>query len=452
MTPVCASDDEDENVILSVVNTCTVTAKAEQKARRLIRLLLKKYPRAVTVVTGCYAQVNKPEIESISGRIAVLPGRLKSRLADVPLRLRSILEEHGTYSENSEKLSEAILSYLRNELCAGTVPDASENPFRLAADTFLRHSRSAIKIQDGCNNRCTYCKICIARGKSVSLSVDGVLEQVEKIKRSGQKEIVITTVNAAQYSSEYENRAVDFAGLLEILLQRTQDISFRISSLYPQIVDSRFCGIISDARIRPHFHLSVQSGSDAVLKKMARPYNIQTVIDACGRLKAAKKNPFLACDIIAGFPSESDVDFEKTMELVETCGFAWVHAFPFSPRPGTAAFSMKPRVPESVADARVSRLLDFSFRRKIEYVNSCRGEIRTAVVEKIQNGQRTDFLPGEKRRITAVTDNFLHCSVSVPDGVPVPASSSEVAVRILSPDENQIRRNGEIDAFAELSV
>ncbi|MBS7310767.1 MAG: tRNA (N(6)-L-threonylcarbamoyladenosine(37)-C(2))-methylthiotransferase MtaB [Treponema sp.] len=447
MKSITSKDKEDSDCVLCVVNTCTVTAKAEQKARRIIRLLLKKYPSSIVVVTGCYAQVNKEEISAIDERVVVLPGRVKSRLADVPSIVSSVLIE----SENNvELIQKKIKEHLESKVLFKPVTDTSENPFKLSTDTFLHHSRSSIKIQDGCNCRCSYCEICIARGKSVSLEVSEVLKQVEKLIAAGQKEIVITTVNIAQYKSEYEGKIVDIAGLLEILLNKTKGVSFRFSSLYPQIVDERLCELIKDERVRPHFHLSVQSGSDEVLLKMNRPYKAQAVIDACNRLKAAKKNPYLACDIIAGFPGERDEDFKATMNLIKECGFTWVHAFPFSPRPNTVAFTMKPKVPEFVTGKRVDELLEYSFESKINYINSLKGTVHKAIVETSHNLNALKIRDG-KKVVHAVSDNFLHCVVLIDDGKEIPFAGSEVDVEIVSPLIDEIKRNGEQEVLARLT-
>lgn len=446
MKSITSKDKEDSDCVLCVVNTCTVTAKAEQKARRIIRLLLRKYPSSIVVVTGCYAQVNKEEILAIDERVVVLPGRVKSRLADVPAIVSSVLKESES---NAELVQKKIKEHLESKVLFKPVTDTSENPFKLATDTFLHHSRSSIKIQDGCNCRCSYCEICIARGKSVSLEVSEVLKQVEKLIAAGQKEIVITTVNIAQYKSEYEGKSVDIADLLEILLNKTKGVSFRFSSLYPQIVDERLCELIKDERVRPHFHLSVQSGSDDVLLKMNRPYKAQAVIDACNRLKAAKKNPYLACDIIAGFPGESDEDFKATMNLIKECGFTWVHAFPFSPRPNTVAFTMKPKVPEFVTGKRVDELLEYSFESKIKYIESLKGTVRKAIVETSHNSNALKMHDG-KKVVHAVSDNFLHCVVLIDDGNEIPSAGSEVDVEIVSPLVDEIKRNGEMEVLARL--
>lgn len=448
MKSITSKEKENPNVLLAVVNTCTVTAKAEQKARRIIRLLLKKYPLAVLIVTGCYAQVNKEEIAAIDDRIVVLPGRIKSRLSNVPSLINKIISENNfdKVEFDSTDFFEKVLFALKKDLLSGEVGDTSEEPFKLSTDTFLHHSRSSIKIQDGCNNRCTYCEICIARGKSISLSVEEVLSRVNKLIESGHKEIVITTVNIAQYRGDYNGTKADFTTLLEVLLKNTKGVSFRISSLYPQIVDDRFCQVIKDERVRPHFHLSVQSGSDEILEKMNRPYKSDVVREACRKLKEVKGNPFLACDIIAGFPTETDEDFEKTMQLLKDCGFTFVHAFPFSPRPNTVAYSMKPKVAEFITGQRVQKLLNFAFEKKIEYINSIKNTKRKAIVETSHNAAKKYGT----NTFNAVTDNFLHCAVELAPGLEIPPAGSEVVIEIIRPLEDEIKRNEELEAYARL--
>ncbi|MBR5932959.1 MAG: tRNA (N(6)-L-threonylcarbamoyladenosine(37)-C(2))-methylthiotransferase MtaB [Treponema sp.] len=452
MKGITASDNVDEKVILALINTCTVTAKAEQKARRIMRLLLKKYPSALVLVTGCYAQVAKKEIESIDKRILVLPGRVKSRLIEIPALVNDVINLKKTDAEltgGNIQISEKIKKIIENKICLKPVSDTSENPFLLSSDTFLHHSRASLKIQDGCNNRCSYCEICIARGLSVSLDAGEVLNRVLKLKEAGHREIVITTVNAAQYRSEYEGQSIDIAGLLELLLKKTKDVSFRFSSLYPQIIDEKFSELLKDKRVRPHFHLSVQSGSDNVLKNMNRPYKAEQVLKAVMLLKKARPDCFTACDIIAGFPGETDEDFEKTVKLVKECGFTYVHAFPFSPRPNTKAYSMKPHVPEAVTQKRVQKLLDYSVKAKIDYINSICGTVRTAIVETSHSKILKKGISDGKEIINAVTDNFLHCRVECTKGQ-LPEAGEEVDIEIILPLEDEIKKNAEMEVHAKL--
>ncbi|MBQ0050838.1 MAG: tRNA (N(6)-L-threonylcarbamoyladenosine(37)-C(2))-methylthiotransferase MtaB [Treponema sp.] len=458
MEPLTASQS-DENVVLCVVNTCTVTAKAEQKARRIIRMLLKVCPNCAVAVTGCYAQLAQKEIMGISERVCVLGGQHKGAMADVPEILKKILKKDGACAED---VSKEIQKFFDERNASGEKNLITE-PFRLSTDTFINHSRSSLKIQDGCNCVCTYCAIRLARGKAVSLDANEVVSRVQALEKAGQTEVVITTVNIGQYrgklvadsnlnihpsllnpSSEGDTY-LNFAGLLRLMLDNTQKIGIRISSLYPEIVNEELAELISNPRVRPHFHISVQSGSDAVLAKMKRPYKIEAVYKACELLKKAKGNPFLACDIIAGFPGETDEDFELTMKMLRECGFTFVHAFPFSARPGTEAFKMRPMVPNYVTDGRIKQLEEFNKKSKAQYILSYSAQILPAVCETIHRAR----LVKDRIVIHAVTENFLHCQLNfAPDAENLPKAGSVVNVKIRRPLE-QNERTGESDTLAE---
>ena len=431
-----------DSVLLCVVNTCAVTQKAEQKARREIRLLLEKCPHASVVVTGCYAELAQRELELLDWRVAALPGLCKSRLADVPALLAARLHAMQRTSFDALAFSELLRSSLFAVSKSHTDADKkyfSEDAFRLSTNTFFAHSRASLKIQDGCNCSCSYCAIRLARGKPVSLSVRDVVARVRELEAAGQKEVVFTAVNLAQYRGEYDGVYCTFAELLEKLLIETSGIAFRISSLYPEIVNEQFCAIVKDKRVRPHFHLSVQSGSDAVLKAMNRNYRADDVMRSVAMLRSAKENAFFACDIIAGFPGESDDDFDKTLALCRACNFSYVHAFPFSARPGTAAFGMKPKIPERIKKARVKTLVSFANMQKLAYIDSWRGKPVRAIVENAR--------PDEKG-FRAVTENFLHCIVAG-NTQALPKAGSEVCVRIVQPLAEAIARGGELEAAAE---
>lgn len=441
--PLNAKNDVDSETVVAVINTCAVTQKAEQKDRRMIRLVLEKCPSATVIVTGCYAQLSPDDINAMDVRVACLPGQMKSRLADVPELLK---KELGSGEFKAEVFAEKLKSGLFSK---STVrPGTSENAFRLATDSFLAHSRSSIKIQDGCNNMCTYCTINIARGHSVSLDAEEVVRRVQALENAGQSEVVFTTVNIGQYKGKYKDSYLNFTQLLELCLKSTSKIAMRISSLYPEIVDDEFCRVISDKRVRPHFHISVQSGSDKILKLMARRYEAKQVLDACNKIKAVKENPFLACDIITGFPGETDEDFQQTMELCKACDFAWVHVFPFSARPGTVAAEMKPKIPQSVSGERAARLAEWAAENKQKYIESYRGKIVDAVLETVK--KPAVFASGEGRSIFhAVTENFLHCEISALQGLTAPKPGDAIKLKILGPIGLGTRKGGEIDCLAD---
>lgn len=441
LEPLTAKSPADESTVLCVINTCAVTQKAEQKDRRIIRLVLEKCPNAAVVVTGCYAQLSPEFILGMSSRIACLPGQIKSRLSFIP----ALLIKKGS-DFNAESFAKELNStlFLRNDGKQGI----SENAFALSTDSFLAHSRSSIKIQDGCNNRCSYCTINAARGHSVSLDVQTVIDRVVQLENAGQAEVVFTTVNIGQYRGKYGEEFLDFSHLLKLCLDNTKKIAMRISSLYPEVVDDYFCEVIKNPRVRPHFHISVQSGSDSVLKAMLRRYSAKDVLDACSRIKAVKDNPFLACDIITGFPGETEEDFEASMALCRDCGFAWVHVFPFSARPGTPAYSMKPKVPQSVSRERAARLSAWAAENKRLYVEKCRGKVFDAVLETVR---RPYLFAGSAGKAVyhAVTENFLHCSIEADSSSVKVVPGSSIKVRILGQAPNGLKKGGETDCLAE---
>lgn len=438
-----AKTASDENVCAALINTCTVTQKSEQKARRLIRLLIKKYPNAVIIVTGCYAQLAESEISQMDSRICVIGGQIKSRISQVPQILLSF-ESYADFSVNPWN-SCKVVEALNKEIVTPPVEKkgVAEHSFKLAATSFLAHSRASLKIQDGCNNNCSFCAIHIARGKSVSIDASTALERVKFLEEQGYEEVVITAVNIAQYKSEYNGQPCNFSRLLEILLNGTSRISFRISSLYPEAVDDDFCRLIATERVRPHFHISVQSGSNRVLSLMNRIYKAEDVFNAVQKIRAAKKNPFVACDIITGFPGETDDDFNQTVELCKKCGFVWIHAFPFSERPGTLACTLKNKVPQSVSGERASRLLELAAASKISYINLFAGQELNAVLETVR--RPAAVIAKDAFVYHAVTDNFIHCEVISNKML---ETGKCVCLKIQKPLEDRILKGGETEASA----
>ena len=433
---VFSINDVDDQTRLVIINTCAVTQKAEQKARRIFRLVLKNYKNAVVLITGCYAQLSKTQIEKMDDRIAVLGGQIKSRIAKLPDLLK-----------NNTPSPAEFAALLKNELCniPAIKPGFPEDSFKFAASSLQAHSRASLKIQDGCNNNCSFCTIHIARGHSVSLDVKSAVERVLALENQGYDEVVLTTINIAQYrglfiDSNGVEQYYDFAALLKHLLKSTKKINFRISSLYPEIVNDDFCDVIKDPRVRPHFHISVQSGSNKILELMNRKYNRDDVIKACKALRQAKPDCFLACDIITGFPSESAEDFEQTMELCKQCDFTWVHSFPFSERPGTPACQMKPKIPQSISQARAKELNNWAVNQKVNYIQSFIEKPLTAVIEK----QQPSSTPSNYV-YNCMTQNFIHCQVS--SKTPLKESHSYTIV-IKDVLLSNIHKGGEIEATA----
>jgi len=353
----------DEAAEIYLVNTCTVTGKAEQKARRLVRTTLASRPGAVVIATGCYAAVDAAGLSALHERALVIPGGEKSLILSLAPYLAENWQGHGD-------LFDAILEWRRGSA-------AGADPFAFLPEEFSFHSRPSLKVQDGCDNRCSYCRVCIARGPSRSLSADLALERLRALEASGRAEAVLTGVNLSQY----RDGGRDFPGLLRFLVEGTSRIALRLSSYEPDRVDEAFLEVFASPRVRPHIHLPVQSGSDAILGRMGRGYRSRSVRESCDALRRAKGDPFLAADIIAGFPGETDADFAESLSLARDCGFAWIHAFPFSARPGTKAEAMRPRVPERIAGERVSALSALAHEGRAAYLARYSGAELEAVLE-----------------------------------------------------------------------
>jgi threonylcarbamoyladenosine tRNA methylthiotransferase MtaB len=379
-----ASRGEAADII--VINTCTVTSRAEQKARRIIRRALKENPLCRVIVTGCYAQMEAEAIAALETdsprkpRLFVVPGNLKPEL----LKLPRVLSPGGV-SADCKKAGEADAAETQNA-----------DPFAYTANDFSFHSRAFLKIQDGCDHACTYCRVTLARGQSVSLDSKLVLARLRELEGRGYGEAVLTGVNIGQYR---DAAGRDLGGLLAYLLANTGGIALRLSSLEGEGINAEFLDVIKDKRIRPHFHLSIQSGSKTVLERMGRrcvPEEIERNIAA---LHERKDDPFLACDIIAGFPGETPAEFEETRLLCERAGFAWIHAFPYSKRPGTAAALFRNPVSEREAAARVECLGALAASSRAAYVGRWLGKTVEAIPEKPEASP-----PGFS---AAVSENYL---------------------------------------------
>jgi threonylcarbamoyladenosine tRNA methylthiotransferase MtaB len=373
--------------ILRVINTCTVTGKAEQKMRRVIRLQ-RQDTDAVIIVTGCAVKIRETR-----GKVFYVPGPDKPRLAELP----EILAARGLSPENaddpgghSDALYAAVLDWY-NGLVA--IKNADAFTWDGAGHAASPRSRPFLKIQDGCDRACAYCAVTIARGPSVSLDKTVVRERLCLLEEAGYGEAVLTGVNICQYP--------DLAGLISDLLEHTGRIRLRLSSLEPDAVDERLLRALESPRVRPHFHLSLQSGSDAVLARMGRRYGAVDVERVCTELRQVKNDPFLAGDIITGFPGESGADFEATYDLCEKAAFAWIHAFPFSPRPGTAAAGMKGRVPQRETTARSGRIRALARKGIAAYEERWIGRMVEAVVEQCD----------DDKTVSLITENYLKQTV-----------------------------------------
>jgi threonylcarbamoyladenosine tRNA methylthiotransferase MtaB len=350
---------------LYVVNTCTVTAAGDHKARALVRSLLRDRPGVPVVVTGCSSQLEAATFAGLGADVVVVGQDRKALLLGLPAALRGEVP-------TGAGAAAAIRGWL-----AG--PGAGHpDPFAFRIDASPFHTRAFLKVQDGCDCRCAYCRVPPARGPSVSLGAEEAAARAAALEERGFREIVVTGVNL----SAWRDGPRRTAHLVEALLAATRRVRLRVSSLEPESIDDGLAAALTHPRVCAHFHLPVQSGSDRVLASMGRRYAAAAVVEAVGRLRRAKDDPFVAADILVGFPGETGADFEATRALVERLDFAQLHVFPYSPRPGTRAVSLRPRVPERVARERAAELGTVSTRLLSAYRERWAGREVEALLER----------------------------------------------------------------------
>ncbi|MDR0464652.1 MAG: tRNA (N(6)-L-threonylcarbamoyladenosine(37)-C(2))-methylthiotransferase MtaB [Treponema sp.] len=378
-----------------VINTCTVTSKADQKARGVISKALRDYPESCVVVTGCYAQLNKDDILGLeaSGKKCLFVIK-KDEIINLLQRYKN---ESGT---GNDKL--LIKNYFKTffDSYLYDTPHSSFHSsglFQFNPENFSQHTRSFLKIQDGCDKCCTYCRIRLARGPSISLEKEEVLSRLHSLE-ANHAEAVLTGVNICQYKDlgKEQKTGIELAGLLEYLLEGTEKIAIRLSSLSPQSVDESLARVLSHPRVRPHFHLSVQSCSKKILERMGRSYDSETIEKAAFFLRSAKDDPFLACDIITGFPGETESDFNQTVRLCRKLDFAWCHVFPFSKRSGTPAFSFSDTITEYEKTRRAQILTDLAKQGKADYIRRWIGREVDVLIEDSKHPEH-EFLMNDKQ-------------------------------------------------------
>ena len=381
---------ENDEASLYIVNTCTVTSKAEQKARRMIRIFSKK--GEAVVVTGCYAQMNEKEIKSLSDNIICIPLVKKASLLDLAKHIKTSLVANISLFDSVSSFAEVETS-----------------PFSYNAQSFSYHSRAYLKIQEGCDNECAYCRVHIARGKSQFLDPNEVIARAFELERSGFREIVLTGVNLTMYDHDGEGLG---GVLLRLLPKLSLNTRLRLSSMEPDHIDEKLIEACSDVRMHPHFHIPLQSASDKVLKRVNRKYSASHLEWVISNLRAVKDDPFIACDVITGLPGEEEEDFEITRRFLEEKQFAALHVFPFSPRPDTPLMNAKDRVEERVRDERALILRELSNKLSDAYITRQIGKKSEVLLESRKNGA-----------FYGTTGNYLKVKI---DSVPLNAQRGEI--------------------------
>jgi threonylcarbamoyladenosine tRNA methylthiotransferase MtaB len=426
-----------------VINSCTVTAAADQDARAAIRRVQRQNPQAQIVVTGCYAQRAPEEVAALTGVSLVVGNSHKHKLAEIALQptfaagkstgfvpIGNLTENRELRTENSIHVSDI---FAHTELIAAPVFDAANE-----------RTRPNLKIQDGCDNRCSFCVIPYVRGQSRSLDLDRVIREVNTLVESGYREVVISGINLGRWGRDLavssQPSAVSEPGrrpttnglgapflarswrekwgfsldrrptaddqrltsLIRAILSETSLEKLRISSVEPMDwTDELISLIASSPRIAKHAHVPMQSGSDAVLRRMHRKYRPWHYREKLEKIRAAMPDAAIGADVMVGFPGETDAEFESTRRMIEDLPFTYLHVFTYSARPGTPAAAMTNQVPVHVARERNRVLRELVAEKKLAFMRGFVGKVVEAITLNVVGGDNT----GEFTE--ALTDNYL---------------------------------------------
>jgi threonylcarbamoyladenosine tRNA methylthiotransferase MtaB len=395
-----------------VLNTCTVTAAADQDARAAIRRVQRRNPNARIVVTGCYAQRAPDEIAALPGVSLVVGNSHKHDLAEIALGGLSQKRPPESFIPISALVPDSqrpvFVSdiFAHTELLAAPVFDAAND-----------RTRPNLKVQDGCDNRCSFCVIPYVRGASRSLPLDRIIEEVNTLVRSDYREVVISGINLGRWGRDLPARGPQsefrFVDLVRTILDETSLEKLRISSVEPMDWSDELISLVaSSPRIAKHAHVPMQSGSDAVLRRMHRKYRPWHYREKIMRIRAAMPTAAIGADVMVGFPGETDTEFEATRRMIEELPFTYLHVFTYSPRPGTAAAAMSNQVPVQVARERNRILRELAAEKKLAFMRSLVGKkIEAITLKSTTSGAGT---PARERPETTETlaDNYLKMYVN----------------------------------------
>lgn len=343
-----------------IINTCTVTNIADRKSRQMLHRAKKMNPNALVVATGCYVQAKGEEIKKDPAIDIVIGNNKKGELLSI---LKEYEREHTPYNyiidiNHTHEYEELQISQ-------------SEE-----------HTRAYIKVQDGCNQFCTYCIIPYARGRVRSRRKDEVVSEVERLAENGCREVVLTGIHLSSYGMDFEEKET-LLSLIEAVHEVDGIERIRLGSLEPGIITEEFARAISGlGKVCPHFHLSMQSGCDETLRRMNRRYDTAQFYERCEMLRKYYEKPAITTDIIAGFPGETQEEFERTLEFVDKVDFYETHVFKYSRRAGTKAAVMEGQVPESVKAERSHALIELCGRHKNAFLRYFTGKTLEVLFEE----------------------------------------------------------------------
>ncbi len=358
-----------------IINTCTVTNMSDRKSRQIIRRVKQKNPNSILAVTGCYAQVASKELSKIE-EIDLIIGNTEKK------DIVNIVEEHISARNarlqnddeiNNKKINLTDINKQKEFVDFGNV-------------TYTEKTRAVIKVQDGCNNFCSYCIIPYAKGRVRSRKLENVVQEITQIAKKGIKEVVITGIHVASYGIDFDEN-IRLIDLLEAIQKIDGIERIRLGSLEPNIITEEFVERLKKVtKMCDHFHLSLQSGCNETLKRMNRKYTVEEFEKEVNLLKKTFPNVALTTDIIVGFPGETEEEFEKTYKYLENIKFTKLHVFKYSIRKGTVAAKMENQVGDSIKEERSHKLIKISDKYEKEFLDKYIGKKVKVLFEK-QDGE-----------------------------------------------------------------
>jgi len=370
--------DTDESCDAFIVNTCAVTAESGRKSRQTIRRLKAAHPGAVAAVCGCYSQIS-PEDAAALGADLIYGSGERLRFADD-------LEQMFSEKKQVVRVDEPMRRREFEELPAGHLHG---------------RTRAMLKIQDGCDNFCSYCIIPYARGPVRSMPVDNAASEAKRLSAEGYRELVITGIEIASYGKDLHDGKT-LADAILAISRSAPEARLRLGSLEPRIINGEFCTALKNAgNLCPHFHLSLQSGCDAVLSRMHRKYNTARFYESVTLLREYFPNCGITADLIVGFPGETEEEFSETLAFIEKCAFSSMHIFPYSRRPGTIAARLPDQVENAVKRDRARRSAAVADEMKKRFLISCVGSVQSVLFETESGG-----------RCVGHAENYCEVSVS----------------------------------------
>lgn len=366
--------DIDDEADVYVINTCTVTNFGDKKSRQLIRKVKRHNENAIVCVVGCYAQTAPQELMKVDGVNLVLGTKDRAQIVEL---VENYKVENGVESHVSDIMKERLFE-------------------PLSIQKLANRTRAYLKIQDGCSQYCSYCIIPYARGPIRSREPEDVIAEVKRLAENGFKEVVLTGIHVASYGKDRRDTS-----LLEILRQ-VHDVEgidrIRFSSIEPNVVTEEFAQAIADMpKVCDHFHLSLQSGCDKTLKEMNRKYDTEKYRQAAATLRKYLPEVALTTDIIAGFPGETEEDFQASYDFAKEIGFAKIHAFPYSPKRGTPAAERKDQLLNAVKSERSHRLIELSDKMADDFIQAYVGKevevlFERAIEDGVYEGHTTNYI------------------------------------------------------------